>query len=369
MNYQLSEVFNLFGGFLGIILTIVVLSLMNGRRVVKISSAGLLLVASLIVIIGSMLYSGKIAQFPFLIRADSPIHYLLGPSLYFYCIAVIKPDFRFRAFHLIHLIPFVINFIEFVPFYFSANADKLSYYQGFLDSGTVIIRIHYLLKTISVTAYFIAQIFLIFRNRSYLQGKRRFFLWVIIFLAGQLLMIMGGVLDHLSGLTMSLDPYRFAMNMVTLFLYSFAITILFFPRILYGNFDDVAESKVKYQRSGLTEAEKDKILELWENYVSGPDKPYLSHGLNLNMVSDILKVKAQQLSQVINEKSGLNFNEYVNRNRVEEAKKLLLAEENKNLTIEAIARKAGFNSKGSFYAAFKRFTGLTPKTFFDKLSA
>jgi len=363
MSFQLTEIFNLFGGFLGIILTVVIISLMQGRRSVKISSSIVLMVTSLIVIIGSMLYSGKIAHVPFLLRVDSPIHYLLGPSLFFYCLSVIRPDFKFRTVQLIHLLPFIINAVEFMPFYFSSVSSKIGYYQEYSQSGTVIIPLHYLLKTLSVSGYFIVQMILVIKQRSYLKKRRILFTWIIIFLTGQLLMILGAGLDHLSGLTLSLDPYRFAINMVTLFLYSFAVTILFFPQILYGNLTDAYGVKIKYHRSGLAEAEKDRILELWENYLSGPDKPYLSPGLNLNMASDFLQVKAQQLSQVINEKSGLNFNEAINLKRVEEARRMLLTEESQKLTIEAISKEAGFNSKASFYAAFRKHTGMTPKQF------
>ncbi len=175
MNFQFSEIFSLFGGFLGIILSLVILFVMRGRITIKITSASALVVSSQIVIIGSMLYSGKIAHFPFLLRVDSPIHYLLGPSFYFYCLSEIRPDFRFRPAHLIHLLPFLVNFIEFVPFYFSTDANKLLYYQNYLDAGTVVIRVHYLLKTISISAYFLVQVFLIIQNRSYLQLQFFFF--------------------------------------------------------------------------------------------------------------------------------------------------------------------------------------------------
>lgn len=56
MNFQFSEIFSLFGGFLGIILSMVILFVMRGRITIKITSATALVVSSLIVIIGSMLY-------------------------------------------------------------------------------------------------------------------------------------------------------------------------------------------------------------------------------------------------------------------------------------------------------------------------
>ncbi len=83
----------------------------------------------------------------------------------------------------------------------------------------------------------------------------------------------------------------------------------------------------------------------------------------MNEICNILKVRPHQLSQVINEKSGLNFNEAINLKRVEEARRMLLTEESQKLTIEAISKEAGFNSKASFYAAFRKHTGMTPKQY------
>jgi len=363
MIYHFSELFSLFGGFLGIILSVVVLSIMRGRRAVKIASAAALMVSSMIVILGSMLYSGKIVHFPFLLRIDSPIHYLLGPSLFFYTLTVIKPDFKFRLIHLIHITPFLINLFEFLPFYFSPQDEKLTAYQAFLDSGSVILPLHYLFKTISVSAYFIAQLFLFVKSRNSLKNQKILFSWLLIYLSGQLIMITGAVADHLSGLNITLDPYRFAVNMVTLFLYSAALSLLFFPRLLYGIFDEPPLKTIKYQRSGLADTEKEDFLKRWNDYLNGPDKPYLNLRMNLNDVAGILKIRPQQLSQVINEKTGLNFNECVNLKRVEVIKTLLVSEEQKNLTIEAIAKESGFNSKASFYAAFKKHTGMTPKEY------
>jgi AraC-like DNA-binding protein len=67
--------------------------------------------------------------------------------------------------------------------------------------------------------------------------------------------------------------------------------------------------------------------------------------------------------QVINEKTKFNFNDYINTYRIEVAKELLISPENNKLTIDTIAEKAGFNSKSPFYIAFKKHSGMTPKSF------
>lgn len=97
--------------------------------------------------------------------------------------------------------------------------------------------------------------------------------------------------------------------------------------------------------------------------MKGNEKPYLNENLLLDDISKILKVSSQQISQVINEKMGFNFNDFVNAHRIDEAKIMLLSNSYSNLTIDAIAQKSGFRSKSVFYTAFKKHTGYTPKEY------
>ncbi|MCY4334687.1 MAG: AraC family transcriptional regulator [Litoreibacter sp.] len=69
------------------------------------------------------------------------------------------------------------------------------------------------------------------------------------------------------------------------------------------------------------------------------------------------------VSQVLNEKIGQSFFDFVNSYRVKEAQTRLL---NSDETILAIAYDIGFNSRSSFYTAFKKGTGQTPTAFRSK---
>ena len=55
-----------------------------------------------------------------------------------------------------------------------------------------------------------------------------------------------------------------------------------------------------------------------------------------------------------------NFNNYINSFRVEYAKELLVTNKFSNLSIEGIGIEAGFHSKSTFYAAFKKIENTTP---------
>ena len=92
-------------------------------------------------------------------------------------------------------------------------------------------------------------------------------------------------------------------------------------------------------------------------------QPYLNKILTLNDLAALLHTNQTYLSALINQNYRINFNDYINQLRVREACKLISMVENQNLSIDHLANLSGFNSKSTFYAAFKKFTGMSPVVF------
>jgi YesN/AraC family two-component response regulator len=90
-------------------------------------------------------------------------------------------------------------------------------------------------------------------------------------------------------------------------------------------------------------------------------KPYLNNELRLEDLAEMIGIPPHHLSQVLNEHLKSTFFDIINRQRVEEAQRLIASEN--SLTLLEIAFKAGFNNKTSFTNAFKKFTGQTPLAF------
>jgi AraC-like DNA-binding protein len=59
----------------------------------------------------------------------------------------------------------------------------------------------------------------------------------------------------------------------------------------------------------------------------------------------------------------MNFSDFINQHRIEEMKIRLTDNRYHHFKIEQIAFDTGFNSKSTFQAAFKKFTGLTPSEY------
>ncbi|HEY9115939.1 MAG TPA: helix-turn-helix transcriptional regulator [Bacteroidales bacterium] len=370
MSYSYSELLSYFVGALGILMTVIYITYLKGKTFIRIFFSSYLLIASVTIILGALNYSGKIIMFPNLFRIDSPIHYLFPPVVFFYIYSSFKPGFTFKKIYLLNFLPFLINLIEFLPFYFSPEAEKIENINQLLEAGSVVMPMHYLLKDLNLTVYFIAQLYVFFKYKPDKNVRTHYqdslVKWFWIFLSGQFLIIVGMTTEIVWKTPASIEPYHFGMNVTTLFVLMTSLAFLFFPRILYGNFlDEHSNSREKYFKSKLSENKKADILESLNLYLRSNKKPFLNPKLSLEEVSGKLSVLPKHLSQVINEKTGSNFNQYINEYRVEESKKILASPEYVKLKIEAIAQTAGFNSKSQFYEAFKKYAGMTPKQFAD----
>lgn len=85
--------------------------------------------------------------------------------------------------------------------------------------------------------------------------------------------------------------------------------------------------------------------------------------LNLHALSEALGVKEKELSRLINECGKVNFYQFINEYRIEKFKQLLESSNAHHFTLLGLATKAGFSSKSTFYMAFKKLEGMTPKQY------
>ena len=115
---------------------------------------------------------------------------------------------------------------------------------------------------------------------------------------------------------------------------------------------------------------KSKQLDLFEEYIL-QQRNFLDPLLSLEKSAEHLGVNKTYLSRILNQELNISFNDYINNLRVEEAKKILEQPEFENYTLSAIGLEAGFNSKSTFYTAFKKFTEMSPSDYRNqkKLSA
>ena len=99
------------------------------------------------------------------------------------------------------------------------------------------------------------------------------------------------------------------------------------------------------------------------------EKPFKNSEFNLNILAKELNTNRSYISKAINTYGNTTFIELINEYRVNESKRLLISKDLKSVTIEAIGKEAGFNSKSTFFRVFKSKTNLTPSFFVSNLDA
>ncbi len=80
-----------------------------------------------------------------------------------------------------------------------------------------------------------------------------------------------------------------------------------------------------------------------------------------------LSTNTRYLSAVVNDKFGMNFSCLLNRYRVRDALKLLADKRYAKLNVADVSAMVGFANRQSFYAAFYRMVGVTPRTYKIKM--
>lgn len=104
------------------------------------------------------------------------------------------------------------------------------------------------------------------------------------------------------------------------------------------------------------------ILDKVENLVK-EEELFLNSDLTIITIAEKVNEHPRSISKAINNINNENFNNYINRFRVEFAKEILLDNDYKHLNIEGIGFKSGFKSNSSFYASFKKHLKTTPSKY------
>jgi AraC-like DNA-binding protein len=100
------------------------------------------------------------------------------------------------------------------------------------------------------------------------------------------------------------------------------------------------------------------------------ERAYRREGLTIGSLSAELGVPEYRLRQLINEGLGhRNFNAFLNRYRIEEAKAALADPTQTEVSVVTIAMDAGFQSLAPFNRAFRAATDLTPTEFRRRAAA
>lgn len=116
--------------------------------------------------------------------------------------------------------------------------------------------------------------------------------------------------------------------------------------------------------SGITPQLKDTLPEgIYDkfNELMVSERLYSEPDVSVKQVAELLGITANQLSLLVNSHYKMNFRTFINKLRLEDARKALL--DNESMNILDIAYYVGFNTKASFNSNFKAHYGITPSEY------
>lgn len=309
-------------------------------------------------------FTGDVYDFPFLLGAAMPLPLVHSVLLFLYVSFLTGQLPEKKWFLFLHFIPAAGFYIYLISFFILPAEEKI---QIFRNHGAG----YEMFETIKTFAIAFSGIFyvgwsalLLRKHRSNIRDQfsdleKINLNWLRILTYG-----MGGIWFLV--IFFANDALVFSGVVIFIFL------IAFFgirQADIFAHNEPVTEEKEqkeKYQKSGLTE-ETAAVLHQQLTRLMTEDSLYTKSDLSISDLASQLGVHPNYLSQVINEKEGKNFYDFVNTYRLEQFKRLIAVPKNRQLTLLSLAFDCGFNSKSSFNRFFKKATGQTPSEYFETL--
>jgi AraC-like DNA-binding protein len=347
------------------------------------------------------IYSGNKFLIALMLVHFTPLYLLIGPLFYFYVRGLLKDDARLSKLDILHFIPAILFFINITPYFFKSWDYKLAYAanvilnsRNFLNLDYLFMRpeISFLTRPIIAFVYVIASIVLIFRkglNENYESNQAKLiFKWLLSFCIISIILYLGFLIFTIVAFY-AFDAHAAEINGQAILystiagLFFLNLSLLFFPNILYGlpQLDyaivtkqnkevemelGIAEDGKKQSRSFEISTEKLSLLKLKvDRYIV--KKPYLNPEFNLSTMSSETDIPVHHLSYFFNEYMKVNFNTWKNDLKIAHVIDLIQNGSGEILTLDALAKQAGFGSRTSFFNSFKQKMGVTPSEYLNNL--
>ncbi|MGE8433332.1 helix-turn-helix domain-containing protein [Chryseobacterium joostei] len=265
------------------------------------------------------------------------------PLYYLYVNAACYYNFTLIRKHLLHGVPFLFFFCLFCITGISEQNQKVFDIISIIQYYYYIIAIFWTLRT-----------FRKIYQENYSSNHHLTYKWLfqttVLFLIGNIFVLIRGFVKD--NTTIFLGLYTFSSLFVLFVVTWFVLNALYRPSLFTGIDKDLVP--VKTEKESKEEPEQLKnLLKFMDT-----EKPYLDDKLTLQKLAEQMNMQEKQLSLLINKHTGKHFFDFINEFRINYAKALL--KDQPQLTVQEVLYEVGFNSKSSFYTAFKKETGCTP---------
>lgn len=399
MGLSLIGILSLAGCAAGLLSAAVLLRIPHGHRVANRVLAALMVILALILLQRFLSVEGLVYAYPHLQAVAGPLNFLLGPLFYLYLRLMSQRDFILSRQQLKHGWPALLSVLGYLPVYLSSAQQKREFINHYMSAGSSsswasIADQWYVIGTINLLqslafsfllgVYALASIRQLIRHRrsladNFSETERLTLSWL------QGLAWLAMVTTVASVVAIVLAPWGSSLISSQLITVTLLVVICFYggysgicQPLIYHYAEQVADQQlvpentarstteaVKYQRSGLSGEGQKLLWQQLQSYMQ-EQQPYLTGGLTISQLAQQLDLSVAYLSQTINGEAGMSYFDFINRARIDEARRLL-DEAGSNASVSTLYLAVGFNSKSSFYTQFKKYCGgLTPTQYLLK---
>ncbi|NAS30428.1 helix-turn-helix domain-containing protein [Flavobacteriaceae bacterium R38] len=368
MNFSILTITTIFVLFISFLLALFLLTVKTSNKIANTFLGVYFLIFA--IHISAFFYSKYITLPPVVEMLRDHIAFFTSPLLFLYVISSIYSDFKLKPRHLLHILPFAIQILIFSPrFYFANNYTKSFVLENLNDTLEGKLSIIF---GLSVSLFYLTAMFLELRkykqvlmenyaNKSVFNFKwlyQLFILLSIIFcfsLFKQVYKLFGTDVEVLntSRLILTLTLIGFLTWIVLKSMYNPKL----FRNINSNHLLIKNDINQKHLNKNIKE-EIQKLLVFMED-----EEPFLDPSFTLQKLAEKLEMPSRDISILINLNLNQHFFDFVNHYRIKKAERMLVNAKEENLTIQQIMYDVGFNSKSSFYAAFKKQIGMTPSEY------
>lgn len=364
-----------------------------------------------------LLQTRGLESVPVVFRLGSPLYYLVAPCAYLYVRSIILDESRFRKWDWLHFLPAIFHFAELIPFYLSDMETRRQAVQAVIrdfstgfekGSGLIPSLWHFILRPLQGIIYLAFTWGLLAhalskKNHYNIAADAfgRIKKWLFFFTGFMSLLYTGlcvrtilGLINVHAGLPIVLNNGPMHVIMALAF-FVHSIYLFFTPDVLYGTLKTTVPApatpsspvapSLPEPEPAIAEpapaagpppeeinAERRETLldeELVLLHTKKIEEHILLHqsfrkrGITVMQLAVELNMPMHHLSYVLNFHYKQRFNDFINQYRVDYVRRLLKEEGWRKHKLETLATEAGFSSRSTFFAAFKKITGLTPNDY------
>ena len=297
-----------------------------------------------------------------------PIKVIITPLIFFHMKGLTQKENKITLKESLHFIPVVVVFIVTLIIYFGypdwkiLNMDDFykMYVPGNFQFNVLIILTRLIVFFQGI--FYALLIYKLFKRNDFIMRQivsdisKKNMIWIR----------STAILVGIRGLTTGAELFgAYSNHAVFMVYYVFVMCFSFYiflhsiiePDIsIIGTTIQEMTDPSENQIHGVSETDL-RILQVFKE-----KKLFLNPELTLQEASDELLVPKYRLTQLIKAGGYHNFYSFVNEHRIDYSKELLINLPN-YLAMESVVTNSGFQSRSTFYRAFKESTGLTPKEF------